>query len=224
MNYVNKDTEKGQEDTTTTTTTTTASKWKIVSMAIVVVIIIISGYAATFHLLKKPECLDEESMQAFKANIDFLSSNNEDEVILQIYLDNIQYQNAKEYTESKCNIERMAQAYIGSFDIFDAVNNCDLLRVKIMIIIKKVDLETKNCHGNTILCNAAYYGDIDVVEFLLKYGCKVDLTGANGITPLSVAAIAGNSHIAEFLIEKGANKDSQDDSGNTPLYWAVRSE
>lgn len=59
--------------------------------------------------------------------------------------------------------------------------------------------------GVTPLHLGAESGFIDIVEFLLKNGCKIDFQTNEGLTPLHYAIKNGKSEMVKYLIEKGAD-------------------
>jgi ankyrin repeat protein len=75
--------------------------------------------------------------------------------------------------------------------------------------------------GFTPLHFAAREGQIEVVEFLLTAGARLDAIAADGKTPLNLAIYNGHYELAENLIEAGADVNLADAEGFPPLFWAV---
>lgn len=79
--------------------------------------------------------------------------------------------------------------------------------------------------GNDLLeevwIKAAEEGDIDVLEILLGFGVKVNLTTITGLTALTTAAENDQEDCIEFLLQHGANIDQPDEWENTALMLAV---
>lgn len=74
---------------------------------------------------------------------------------------------------------------------------------------------------NNALLAAAYSGEQEIFEFLLKQGAN--LVSTNGLTTLMMAAYAGRKDMVTFLLEKKlADMNAQDDKGFTALIFAVR--
>lgn len=78
----------------------------------------------------------------------------------------------------------------------------------------------RDTHGNTLLMQAAIYGDADLLEFLLKKGADVNARNEAGATALMRAA--GDHKKIRLLIEKGADVNARSALGNTPLILAAR--
>ena len=60
---------------------------------------------------------------------------------------------------------------------------------------------------NSRLLTAAFMGDKEEVESLLKIGADIDAVLEDGVTALMYAAKEGEKEIVELLLEKGANVD-----------------
>lgn len=70
--------------------------------------------------------------------------------------------------------------------------------------------------------NATYYGDIEVISFLIENKYPVNWQYKNGWTPLMYACNAGQIQAAQFLIENGADINIQSASGLTALMLACK--
>ncbi len=66
------------------------------------------------------------------------------------------------------------------------------------LIEKGTDINAKDSGGQTPLFNAAQYGPVANVEWLLKHGANPDVI-ANGRTPLEAARRMGKKDVVEFL-------------------------
>ncbi|EAX94788.1 ankyrin repeat protein, putative [Trichomonas vaginalis G3] len=69
---------------------------------------------------------------------------------------------------------------------------------------------------------AARYNCVEIAEFLISHGAKINKKKSEGGTPLHYAAQYNNKEIAEFLISHGANINKKDDLGRTALHDAAR--
>lgn len=76
-------------------------------------------------------------------------------------------------------------------------------------ILKGVNVNAFDSFGNTALCFAAYWGQLDTVRFLLQVGANLELKDEqNGWTPLIAAIRLGQVEVVKLLIKAGANVHS----------------
>lgn len=80
---------------------------------------------------------------------------------------------------------------------------------------------TKGEFDSTLLHLAAYQGDLEACELLVKYGADVNAKGNLDNTPLHDAALSNNEIIIEFLLANGAKKSIENELGQTPLKVAI---
>jgi len=66
------------------------------------------------------------------------------------------------------------------------------------------DPSAANDEGITALHNAICAGHLDIVEFLVVFGCDVNAQDSDGWTPLHCAASCNNLPMVRFLVEHGA--------------------
>jgi ankyrin repeat protein len=89
----------------------------------------------------------------------------------------------------------------------------------LMILEKvKVDLNSLNQRGESLLEAVAMTGTFDMVKFLVEQGASVKVG-----FPLHKAALRGDSKIVEYLIEAGALVDRLDTKGASPVANACNS-
>ncbi|XP_066980457.1 uncharacterized protein [Macrobrachium rosenbergii] len=82
---------------------------------------------------------------------------------------------------------------------------------------------TRDPYGYTVLCQAAFKGDMLVAEALLDAGADPNLVDeAHGKTPLHYASAWGHLFIVKALLDKGASVNIKDNVGATPLHEAAR--
>ncbi|MBX2874823.1 MAG: ankyrin repeat domain-containing protein [Saprospiraceae bacterium] len=72
-----------------------------------------------------------------------------------------------------------------------------------------------------LLLGAIDDGNMELVQFMLDKGAKVNAATKDGWTPLMEAADEGHMEIVKLLLDKGANINASTKSGYTPLMVAV---
>ncbi len=110
-------------------------------------------------------------------------------------------------------------------DIFEAAS---LGRMEQMRALVKRDRELVNAYspeGFTALQLAAYLGQEEAVDFLLKAGANVNAIARNpsGYTALSGAVSRGHRNIAETILANGANVNHRYEGGFSLLMEAAAS-
>lgn len=75
--------------------------------------------------------------------------------------------------------------------------------------------------GMTLLGEAAYQGEHELVDALLRAGAKPDTPDARGSTPLLHACMRGDLALARRLLEAGADAKYQRRDGITALHFAA---
>ena len=89
----------------------------------------------------------------------------------------------------------------------------------------------KGYNKNTPLHSAAFHGDSEMVQVLLKYKADVHARNIEGITPLHFTAQndyggrinpLSSSNVARLLLEHGADVNARDNYRSTPLHRAVQ--
>jgi ankyrin repeat protein len=89
------------------------------------------------------------------------------------------------------------------------------------LIIKGIDKEIGDEHGNTPLHTATYNGQNKMLEFFLERSLPIDADNNFGESALHVPAQRGYGSTVSLLLKKGANIDQQENGGKTPLHKAV---
>gem|GEM_PF-1314161 len=75
-------------------------------------------------------------------------------------------------------------------------------------------------YDRTQLHIAALWGDVEIVEVLLKRGADPNVKDDNGQTPLHIAAQEGHVDVVRVLLERGADPRIADNGGHIPLDYA----
>lgn len=68
---------------------------------------------------------------------------------------------------------------------------------------------------------ASFYGDIEIVQLLIRYGANLNARQENKTTPLDCAIENMNLDVIKYLLENGADINSSDEYGVTPLHRAI---
>ncbi|HSI86820.1 MAG: ankyrin repeat domain-containing protein [Candidatus Methylacidiphilales bacterium] len=75
--------------------------------------------------------------------------------------------------------------------------------------------------GNTLLMLAAYHGNAETVELLLKAGADPDRRNSRGQTPLGGVAFKGYLPVAQLLVAAGADVNADQGGGTTAIMLAA---
>ena len=116
-------------------------------------------------------------------------------------------------------------------------NKLDLANALLPLTSKEV-LNTPNNFGVLPLVQAAFSGNFNLMDSLLKNGADIELVNEAGRTPLLaylqevyIAQIEGNfeknqdpkiTETAKYFLSKGANREAKDSNGDDILFYAVR--
>jgi uncharacterized protein YegJ (DUF2314 family) len=89
------------------------------------------------------------------------------------------------------------------------------------LLAKDPDLiNAQTDEGETPVHQAAKYGQLETLRFLLERGGAVNAKSKQGVTPLHLAAGFGELKTVKFLLEKGAEVDPKEETGMTPIMAA----
>jgi ankyrin repeat protein len=104
----------------------------------------------------------------------------------------------------------MAAAYLGRIDDMEAL---------LMWCIQNTADSDKWLHLPLIA--AAFSGQVDIIQFLLKRGVDRNAQTVMGDTALHFAALAGHVALVEYLLGVGVKADVSNNAGHTPFLWAA---
>jgi ankyrin repeat protein len=90
-----------------------------------------------------------------------------------------------------------------------------------MLLIKGIEIESKDVDGMTPLINSAYYGHVEICKLLLDHGAKIESKSNIGATPLHFACEEGHLSVISLLITRGADVEARSNDGCTPLISAA---
>ena len=83
-------------------------------------------------------------------------------------------------------------------------------------------LNQKNIKGYNALLYAAFRGNLEIFEKLIKLGADLDIINSSGLNVLHLAVQGNHPNLIVYLIEKcGFNINSKDNNGRTALHWGI---
>ena len=98
--------------------------------------------------------------------------------------------------------------------------------IKFLLDQKGVDVNKPTHDARTYLFWAANKGNVDVVEYLISKGAKVNMEDSHGMTPISFAASAGqpNTKLYDAFIKAGADVKQKNQEGASLLLLAIAND
>jgi ankyrin repeat protein len=107
-------------------------------------------------------------------------------------------------------------------DIFELLRLKDLQAVKALVEKTPQVLDVRNNDGMTPLHLAAQGGGVDLIDWFVDKGARLELRNARSLTPLHLAAMYDRGEAVAALIKKGAAIEARDDYQRTPLLYCAR--
>lgn len=86
---------------------------------------------------------------------------------------------------------------------------------KILLDDKNIDLEARNCFGNTALIMAVFEGNLEMVRLLIEAGADINATDNASFTPLIRSIAKKHDAVSSFLIDSGADVNHSAQKGIT---------
>lgn len=108
----------------------------------------------------------------------------------------------------------------GKISLWDAAADGNLELCKTRMKSATTHVNGKDAQGKTALHEAARWGHVHVVEYLVSQGADIHATTVEGSTPLHLAARFGQDNVVEWLVGHGADINCQDVYKDTPLIAA----
>jgi ankyrin repeat protein len=105
--------------------------------------------------------------------------------------------------------------------LLEASMNGDL---QLLIRLLSEEVVNINCHdrfGISPVHNAAFYGRVKCLQYLIDTAASVNMRDSNGCTPLHNTAIQNNQKCLKMLLDHYADPNEKDVDGNTALHKAV---
>lgn len=103
--------------------------------------------------------------------------------------------------------------------LIEAAKSNDISAIE-ALLLKGVDINTKDADGNTALILATRYGQRACIQKLVEKGAKIDEKNGIGETALIVASRSGYKDIVELLIRNCADVNIKTNDGNTGFTFA----
>ncbi len=109
-------------------------------------------------------------------------------------------------------------------DLFEAAAYGDLARIRELVAANPASVNSDARDGFTALQLAAYFGNYDVVLYLLQSGADVNAAGTNNnrVQALHSAVSSGHADITKLLLTWGADVNARQQSGYTALHAAAQ--
>ena len=108
--------------------------------------------------------------------------------------------------------------------VVSAINaNAPAASVKFLLDQKGNDVNKITHDSRTYIFWAAIRGNVEVMEYLIGKGAKINLEDSHGATPIGFAAGAGqtNTRVYDLLIKAGADVKQRNHDGATLLLMAI---
>lgn len=102
-----------------------------------------------------------------------------------------------------------------------AVSTGDFDKLEAAVDDDKIDLNTADEHGNTLLILAAQQGNKRMCKFLLRRGANINAQNLSGNTVLHYAYAYNHSELGQYLESKGADNNLLNAAGLT-CYEGLR--
>ncbi|XP_031829365.1 ankyrin repeat domain-containing protein 49 [Nomia melanderi] len=108
-------------------------------------------------------------------------------------------------------------------EILEAAERGDLAKIKKLLTKNLRLLECTDKDGYTPLHRACYGNHVEIVEYLLQAGAKIDAKTLDEWQPLHSACCWNNVECAAVLIANGADINAQSKGDQTPLHLVCAS-
>ncbi len=117
--------------------------------------------------------------------------------------------------------------HLPEMDIFEAAAIGELSRVRELVEGERERADHTSPDGFGALGLAAFFGHVELVDYLLEVGCHPDLASANALNVAPSHSAVANADvevslaIVRRLLDAGANPDVRQAGGWTPIHSAA---
>eukprot|EP01114_Cavostelium_apophysatum_P023742 TRINITY_DN9048_c0_g1_i1.p1 TRINITY_DN9048_c0_g1~~TRINITY_DN9048_c0_g1_i1.p1 ORF type:complete len:167 (-),score=26.23 TRINITY_DN9048_c0_g1_i1:7-507(-) len=109
----------------------------------------------------------------------------------------------------------------GKITLWDAAADGNLEQVKARLSSVGSKINAQDTQGKTALHEAARWGHLNVIQYLIEQKADPNLKTKEGTSVLHLAALNGHNHVVEYLVkEVKFNINARDNYGDTPLITA----
>lgn len=129
------------------------------------------------------------------------------------------HMNYMDIMDNVCDMLKQFYYYTTSVEqqiFYDACFDDDVYAVK-KLIDKNVDINMKDCYGETFFHYACKRGSRNIVKLLIAHGANINERFSGGETPLMYVCANNDVHIAKILLD---NEAINDDCNKTVLHTA----
>jgi ankyrin repeat protein len=109
-----------------------------------------------------------------------------------------------------------------SQEVFDLLRKGDIPAVKALIEKSPQLMATRDSDGDTPLHYAAHEGNVELINYFIDKGAKLELQDARLKTPLHLAAMNDRKDAVAVLLKRGAAIETRDDYQRTALILCAR--
>ena len=107
--------------------------------------------------------------------------------------------------------------------LFDLCEKGDLDKLKpLLLASKEKNPQNPNNSPKSLLHQAAIFGHLEIVKFIVPMIEDKNPKNENGATPLHYAALLGHKEVVKYLVTMVADKHPIDCSGRSPRYLAIQ--
>mgnify|MGYP006082080637 FL=1 len=109
---------------------------------------------------------------------------------------------------------------VAQTDVFECARKGTAQEMDVFYNTNPKLVDSINKRGSSPLTLAAYYNNLEVVNYLIDKVDSINGTSKDG-TPLMAAVVKGYIEVAKALIDAGANVNLSDANNATALHYAV---